>query len=119
MAAGPGRRELLRASAALTAGAALVVGGAGAAAAAPYGPELPEIPGMLGDRRANEVWYLLDQATLYHPSQEFTDAYYALVSLYGGGWDNTLLNTWRKMVTTDGYRRDFTDFVTPPGARWR
>jgi hypothetical protein len=113
MAAGPGRREVLRASAALTAGAALTVGGAGAAAAAPSDPELPEIPGMLGDRRANEVWYLLDQATLYHPSQEFKDAYYALVSLYGGGWDNTLLNTWRKMVTTAGYRRDFTDFVTP------
>jgi hypothetical protein len=113
MAARPERREILRASAALTAGAALAVGGAGAAVAASSDPELPEIPGMSGDRRANEVWYLLDQATLYHPTQEFKDAYYALVSLYGGGWDNTLLNTWRKMVTTATYQADFTDFVTP------
>ncbi|MFD7256568.1 hypothetical protein [Streptomyces sp. NPDC059874] len=117
MAAGPGRRTVLRASAALAAGTALpVVGGALPAAAAPSGTELPEIPGMLGDRRANELWYLLDQASLYHPSPEFKDAYYALVALYGPGWDNVLLNTWRRMVTAPEYPANFTDFVAPARA---
>ncbi|MEU0772042.1 hypothetical protein [Streptomyces albogriseolus] len=115
MAARPLRRDILRVSAALAAGAALpVVGGAvPTATAAPADPGLPEIPGMLGDRRANEVWYLLDQATLYQPSKEFADAYYALVELYGGGWDNTVLNTWRRMVTGPEYPADFTDYVAP------
>jgi hypothetical protein len=114
MPARPGRRDILRVSAALTAGAAAAaVGVQPAAAAVPSDPELPEIPGMLGDRRANEMWYLLDQATLYHPSQEFTDAYHALVAQYGGGWDNTWLSTWRRTVTTPGYEADFTEFVAP------
>jgi hypothetical protein len=113
MAARPARRDVLRASAVLAAGTLTAVGGARPAAAAPGDGDLPDVPGMLGDRRANEVWYLLDQATLYEPSQEFTDAYYALVALYGGGWDNTVLNTWRRMVTSPEYPDDFTAFVAP------
>ncbi|MGW7350698.1 hypothetical protein [Streptomyces sp. NPDC054784] len=108
----PGRRHVLLASGALAAVAA-VPAAASSAAAAPVGPELPDIPGMSGDRRANELWYLLDQATLYEPSQEFTDAYHALVAHYGPGWDNILLGTWRRLVTTPTYRREFTDFVAP------
>ena len=39
---------------------------------------LPPVPGMLGDRRANELWYQLDEISLYHPSQEVQDAYAVL-----------------------------------------
>ncbi|MGP3948703.1 hypothetical protein [Streptomyces sp. 7N604] len=114
MAACPERRDVLRASVGLAAGAMLVGGGAlPAAAVGRPDPELPEIPGMHGDRRANEMWYLLDQATLYQPSQEFKDAYFALVDIYGKGWDNVLLNTWRRMVAAPEYPENFAEFVTP------
>lgn len=119
----PARRDVLRASLGAAA-TALVVGGAtlpaaaaagrGAArAAGGPGDPLPPVPGMRGDRRANELWYQLDQATLYHPSQEFTDAYLGLAALFGGAWDRTVLNTWRELVVSPAYRERFTEFTAP------
>jgi hypothetical protein len=32
--------------------------------------DLPPVPGMLGDRRANEMWYQFDQVALYQAFQE-------------------------------------------------
>lgn len=116
----PARRTVLRASLGATAAGLMATAGTGSAMAAGRGgtggrpdPELPDIPGMKGDRRANELWYRLDQATLYHPSKEFTEAYEALVAHYGKGWDGEILNTWRRLVTTPGYQREFTEYTTP------
>jgi hypothetical protein len=39
------------------------------------GGGLPPVPGMLGDRRTNELWYQLDEIALYNPSQKIRDAY--------------------------------------------
>ena len=44
----------------------------------------PPVPGMLGDRRANEMWFTLDERTFYHPAQEVVDAYGAIGALVGG-----------------------------------
>ncbi|UNO44334.1 hypothetical protein [Streptomyces sp. MST-110588] len=89
--------------------------GAGAATAAGRGsgPDLPPVPGMHGDRRANEMWYLLDQLTFYHPSQEVRDAYNAIGSYLGGGIELPLRDRWLEMVRTPEYPRNFTAFVTP------
>ncbi|WP_329390040.1 hypothetical protein [Streptomyces sp. NBC_01716] len=111
-----GRRRILRT--ALGVGAAGALGAAGtlpaaAAAAGRGGDGLPPVPGMLGDRRANEFWYLLDEATLHHPTQEFTEAFQALIAVLGTGWDVTLLRTWLGMVNSPDYPRDFTDWATP------
>jgi hypothetical protein len=75
------RRSLLK----ITAGAAVATAGSvllsGTAEAETNG--LPPVPGMLGDRRANEVWYQLDEIALYNPSQETRDAYTALFGYLG------------------------------------
>lgn len=110
-----GRRQMLRT--ALAAGAAATgltaAGALPAAAADRRGADLPPVPGMLGDRRANEFWYLLDDATLHHPSQEFTDAFRAVIAVLGTGWDVVLLRTWLDMVNSAEYPGDFTDRMKP------
>lgn len=37
-------------------------------------PVIPVVPGMAGDPRANELWYQLDQATLFAATPEFQQA---------------------------------------------
>jgi hypothetical protein len=126
------RRQLLRASGAVAVGAG--VGAAGLAGAAPasaalapapvgaavmaaraHDPEFPDVPGMVGDRRANEFWYQFDQRTLYGRPRELVDAFIA-ISRYvdgGTGQERTFIEVWLDMARSSDYPANFTEFVTP------
>jgi hypothetical protein len=128
-----GRRDVLRATAGITAGAGLT-GLAGPARARTGGdqftypyprpfpfPEpdpvlnLPPVPGMLGDRRANEVWYQLDQKTLYAPVPGIRQAYReiaAYVTPQKGGEVGVLL-VWLAMSKEPGYLGNFAAWAEP------
>jgi hypothetical protein len=144
-----GRREVLRKSAGIAAGAGLMslAGLAGPARAAgvarltrpamtgaglrgqsgypyPYPfpfPEpdpvldLPPVPGMLGDRRANEVWYELDQKSLYQQGPGIREAYREIAAYVGpqkGGEVGVLL-TWLAMSRSAGYPRNYAAWAAP------
>ncbi|MEV0828975.1 twin-arginine translocation signal domain-containing protein [Nonomuraea rubra] len=89
------RRQALRA--ALVAGAAV---GAGALAVQParadddragtLGHHLPPVPGMHGDRRANELWYVYEQDFYLQPSPEVIAAYQAVGAVAGGSIEGVL-----------------------------
>jgi len=59
-------------------------GGATAFAADRRGEEFPEVPGMSGDRRANELWYQFNVATLYEQSADVREAYAQINGHFGG-----------------------------------
>ena len=111
------RRQLLKASLGVTAAAGLVAAGAEPAAAAAGsghpGPPLPDVPGMSGDRRANEVWYLLDQATLYNPTAEVSAAYSSIIAHLGGNLERTLREKWWQMVVTPEDPHNSAELVLP------
>lgn len=113
------RRGLLRISAgAAVLAAAGMAGLAGTSATAEptgrgTGAELPPVPGMLGDRLANELWYQLDQATLYTQDPELNDAYLAMMDHLGGDLENGMLDAWNSMVTSPDYPRNYADFMAP------
>lgn len=44
---------------------------------------LPHVPGMRGDRLANELWYTYEHAFYYEPTQEIQDAYQAVGEAFG------------------------------------
>ncbi|MEV4054687.1 twin-arginine translocation signal domain-containing protein [Amycolatopsis sp. NPDC049688] len=104
------RRNLLKAGAAAAAGVALAAAGTGTAFA---DSGLPPVPGMLGDRRANELWYQLDEIALYHPSQEVTDAYTALGSFLKENAPEGLYQKWRELSREPGYPRNYAELVKP------
>jgi hypothetical protein len=79
----------------------------------PTDPGLPDVPGMAGDRRANELWWRLDEATLYHPTPEFTAAYLGIAALYGNSWDVVVVRRWLEMVRSPQYPRDFAAYMAP------
>ncbi|MGB3442134.1 MAG: hypothetical protein WBA97_25585 [Actinophytocola sp.] len=110
------RRGLLRVSAgAAVLAAAGMAGLAGTSAAetAGRGTELPPVPGMLGDRLANELWYQLDEATLYTNDPELNDAYLAMMAHLGGDLENSMLAAWNSMVTSPDYPRNYAHFMAP------
>lgn len=107
------RRQLLRGSLGGAAAIGLVAAGATPAAASPYGPGLPDVPGMVGDRRANEFWHQYDEVTLYSPSQELTDAYDAIHAHSGSPFERTLREKWWELVKLPGYPANFAAFVEP------
>src|SRR5438046_739667 len=104
------RRDLLK----LTAGAATVAASSvflGGTATAETG--LPPVPGMLGDRRANELWYQLDEIALYHPSQEVQDAYAVLFPFIQQNAPEGLYAKWCALSLEPGYPGNYTEFVKP------
>ncbi|MGI5166687.1 hypothetical protein ACQEU3_20270 [Spirillospora sp. CA-253888] len=120
------RRRLLRSSAGAAAAAGLgMLGVAAAAPAAARAPGtaqaprppgaggLPPVPGMSGDRRANELWYRLDEATLYHRTPEVMAAFVAIQNYTAGGAERGLVDAWQRMVKERAYPDNFTEFVTP------
>jgi hypothetical protein len=111
------RRQLLRASTgvALAAGlgAAGLANAAPAAAAGTHDPDLPEVPGMLGDRRANEFWYQFDNVFLYSRSPEIQDAINAIVTYTGAPGEGDLYHAWLTRVTSAGYPGTFATFMAP------
>lgn len=107
------RRQVLTVSLGAAAAAALASAGALPAAAAGHtGGELPPVEGMSGDRRANELWYRMDDATLYNSAQEVKDAYTAL-NAYLGNLESGLREKWFTLVTSPDYPRNLVEFVTP------
>src|SRR3954465_12987306 len=113
-----GRRHLLRASAGAAALAGLAVTGVAPARAPPgLGPgrpsTLPPVPGMLGDRRANEVWYQLDEVALYHPSPELLAAYKAVGLQAGGNIEGGVRGLWEEMSKSPDYPGNYRDFMAP------
>lgn len=53
-------------------------------AASPNTEKLPDVPGMSGDRWANEFWYQFNQETGFEPSPRLLDAYQAIGDHVGG-----------------------------------
>ncbi|WP_371656173.1 MULTISPECIES: hypothetical protein [unclassified Streptomyces] len=115
-----GRRQTLRAALAATVVAGAGIGGIGGAHAAGrdtggrggHGGHLPPVPGMRGDRLANEFWYVLDDTTLFHRSQELDDAYTA-IRTYAGGLEAPVIAAWSTRYHQPGYPGTFRDWVAP------
>jgi hypothetical protein len=84
-----------------------------ARAAAADDGELPPVPGMLGDRRANEVWYRLDEVALYRPSADLVAAYRAIAQHVGGNIESGFRGVWQDMSRTAGYPDNFAAFMEP------
>jgi hypothetical protein len=101
------RRTVLKASALGVGGAVLAPGVASA------GQRYPDVPGMLGDRKANEFWYQFDQATRFAPSDEILGAYAAIQDHLGGSLVQTFRDVWLDMSAAADYPNNFTAFVTP------
>ncbi|MDT0387737.1 hypothetical protein [Streptomyces dubilierae] len=115
-----GRRQVLRtslggaAAVGLGAGGLLVAApGATAAPARPGRDEFPDVPGMLGDRRANELWYQFDEVTLYNSTPELEQAYADIATALGDKWERAIFDTWMSMAKSPDYPRNFTEYVSP------
>ncbi|TDV49674.1 hypothetical protein [Actinophytocola oryzae] len=65
------RRRVLKSGLAATA----AVGASVLLAPVAHASEFPEVPGMRGDRRANELWYAYEMEFSYAPSAEVVAAY--------------------------------------------
>ncbi|QKV74999.1 hypothetical protein [Amycolatopsis sp. Hca4] len=104
------RRTLLKIGAASVAGVALA-GAASGTAVADTG--LPPVPGMLGDRRANELWYQLDEIALYHPSQAVLDAYAELGRFAQENAPDGLYEKWRELSRDPAYPKNYAEFAHP------
>ncbi|NEC92588.1 Tat pathway signal sequence domain protein [Streptomyces sp. SID12501] len=107
------RRSALRAAlgvAGATAAASLL----GATPAEAHGrrhPSLPEVPGMVGDRWANEFWYEYDEMSYYTPSQEMKDAVGAIITPFGGF--TKTYDAWVATRTSGRYPRSFLELIQP------
>jgi len=104
------RRSLLKVGAAAVAGVALAGATTGTAAA---DTGLPPVPGMLGDRRANELWYQLDEIALYHQSQEVQDAYAVLWPFIQQNAPEGLYAKWRELSREPAYPKNYAEFAKP------
>jgi len=108
-----GRRRMLKlAAGAAVAGVAAPVLFSGTASATIEG-RLPPVPGMLGDRKANELWYQIDEVALYNPVQEVKDAYAAIFAYFGAPGFFRFYQTWLEMSQDPAYPSNYTEFVTP------
>ncbi|GAA0340109.1 Tat pathway signal sequence domain protein [Streptomyces blastmyceticus] len=116
------RRAVLRT--ALGAGAALGAVGltAGAARAATPGttpagagepgvPDFSPVPGMQGDRRANEFWYQYDQKFYVQPTPETGQAIGKIVGPMGGF--QAIWDVWLQHYKGGAYPQSFIDLVAP------
>ncbi|WP_079129500.1 hypothetical protein [Streptomyces sp. F-3] len=88
-------------------------GGATAFAADRRGEEFPEVPGMSGDRRANELWYQFNVATLYEQSADVREAYAQINGHFGGNLPVTLRENWFAMYREPDYPRNYAAFMAP------
>lgn len=96
---------------------AIGLGAANTAAAAPAAParteELPDVPGMSGDRRANEFWYQFNQETGFEPSPRLLDAYQAIEAHVGGDTTGGLRGQWLSLSKQPEYPRNYISLVAP------
>jgi hypothetical protein len=121
MSTTPSRRSVISLTAALATGVALGTAGtteaataeSGTAAVARRSAGLPEVPGMLGDRWANEFWYQFDQETNFAPSRQLLNAYAAISSYVGGDLKSGMRAQWLTLSGRPEYPRNFISYVTP------
>ncbi|MEV0244075.1 Tat pathway signal sequence domain protein [Streptomyces sp. NPDC050674] len=109
------RRSALRAALGV-AGAAATASLIGATPAEAHGrhprhPSLSEVPGMVGDRWANEFWYQYDEMSYYTPSQEMKDAVYAIVAPFGGF--TKTYDAWVETRKSGRYPRSYMELIRP------
>ncbi|MDJ1135254.1 hypothetical protein [Streptomyces iconiensis] len=76
-------------------------------------PDFPDVPGMLGDRRANEFWYWFDEVTLYKPSAEINAAYEAIEKYIPGGLETGIRDLWLKLSGEPGYPENYAAHMRP------
>jgi hypothetical protein len=116
------RRRMLGVSLGATAVAGLELLAAPATAASAASPRscppLPEVPGMRGNRLANEVWYQLDEVGLYSPSAEFIEAFQAvrgvLSAAYPGiNFEGAMTTAWIVARRGDDYPNSFLSMFEP------
>jgi hypothetical protein len=114
------RRQVLRTGLGATGLTGLAVLGAGRASAqesasahANASGEFPDVPGMSGDRRANELWYRFNQATLYDQSADVRAAYAEINGHFGGNLPVTLREAWTTMYAEPGYPGNYAAFMAP------
>ncbi|GAA2932211.1 Tat pathway signal sequence domain protein [Streptomyces mexicanus] len=111
------RRGALRAAlGAAGAAAAVTLIGSAPAQAAPasrrsHHPSLPDVPGMVGDRWANEFWYQYDEISYFNPSQEMKDAVAAITTPFGGFTQT--YDAWLATRRSGRYPRSFLETIRP------
>ncbi|MEY9875803.1 hypothetical protein ABH931_005309 [Streptacidiphilus sp. MAP12-33] len=90
---------------------ATLLGAAPVAALSPGAtPSLPPVPGMRGDRRANELWYQFDQVSYFAPSAEMKAAVGAIVAPFGGF---SKLYDGYEACRQGGYPQSFLELIEP------
>ena len=108
------RRRMLGVTAGVAAIAVLGAANAPQARAASTRDPLPPVPGMLGDRRANELWYQFDKATWHEATQEFKDAWAAVKAYFNGGdAEMAMVMAWMEDMKSDAYPAGYLQLVTP------
>ena len=111
------RRRVLRGCLALagTATLGMSVLGRPARASVPRqeDPGLPDVPGMLGDRLANEFWYQFDEATYFQQTPQLADAYAEVAEHTGGNPVAGVRNAWVRTGTAPGYPETYVSFLEP------
>ncbi|GHH91226.1 hypothetical protein [Streptomyces capillispiralis] len=112
-----GRRRALRGALGITGSLALGMTALGTPARASVprrdGPGLPEVPGMLGDRLANEFWYQFDEATYFRQTPELVEAYAAVAEYTGGNPLGGVRAAWVRTGTAAGYPDTYASFLEP------
>jgi hypothetical protein len=98
-------------------GSPAAAAGPGAAAGdqAPCGcpdPDLPPVPGMLGDRLANEFWYQFDQLFMYAMTQEVADAFTA-IDVYCASVNEGIAFAWLQRMKAPGYPGTYAEWSRP------
>ncbi|GAT79683.1 hypothetical protein STXM2123_384 [Streptomyces sp. F-3] len=86
------------------------------ARAADFRPDvhgLPPVPGMLGDRLANEFWYQFDEATYFRQTPQLADAYAAVAAHVGGNPLKGVRDAWVRTGTAAGYPETYAAFLRP------
>ncbi|MFE3033130.1 twin-arginine translocation signal domain-containing protein [Streptomyces canus] len=106
------RRQVLKVSLGAAAAAAAGTLAPQPAVAAAAHDDFPEVPGMSGDRRANEFWYQLDETTLYNAGQEVKDAY-AAIKVHVGNIERGMREKWLELVAEPGYPHTYAEFMEP------
>ncbi|MFI2415429.1 hypothetical protein [Streptomyces sp. NPDC018947] len=114
---GYGRRRALRGGLALAGAAGLALSAPGtlarAAASRRDGHGLPPVPGMLGDRLANEFWFQFDEATYFRQTPQLADAYATIAAHVGGNPLTGVRDAWVRTGTASGYPETYATFLRP------
>jgi hypothetical protein len=74
----------------------------------------PPVPGMLGDRRANEMWYQFDEVAFYNAAPEVWDTYNRIHAHVGGeNFVDGFREKWLDFSAKPEYPGNYKEFVTP------